>query len=207
MTKQFSDSALLGLGWKQATERLGFFVLIFLISLASVSVPIVIYALTMNDYPVISWIAYVIYLIIIFILGIGVVKISLDIVDGKEPKIKDLFVNWRRLPTFLGTTILYTIICFVGFMLFLIPGMIWMTKFYLAPYYAIDKGLNPIESLKASSQATMGVKWDVLAFYILTQIVIMLGFLAIGIGLLVTIPLVSVATAGLYRTLSGGKLK
>jgi len=207
MQKPFSDGDLLRMGWKQAINNLGFFILLFLVMLGVALVPMIIFALSIKDYPVVAWSAYAIYILVALLMGVGTIKISLSIIDGEKPKISDLFLHADKFLTFLGISILYAIIVFVGFLLFIIPGVIWMTKFFLAPYYAVDKGLNPIEALKASSAATMGMKWDILAFYIVAEIVITLGFFALGIGAFVSVPTGMIAMAGLYRLMDGGSIK
>ena len=61
--------------------------------------------------------------------------------------------------------------------------------------------MGPIEALKKSSQITKGVKLDLLVFSFLLTGINILGVLAFGIGLILTIPTTIIATAFVYRKL------
>jgi len=101
-----------------------------------------------------------------------------------------------------GTAVLYGLIIFGGFLLFIVPGIIWSVKFSLWSYFVVDKGLGPVQALKASSRATMGVKWDLFGFGIVCGAINILGVLCLIIGIFATYPTVIVATALVYRQLA-----
>jgi hypothetical protein len=75
-------------------------------------------------------------------------------------------------------------------------------KFSLCYYFVIDKGLGPINALKASSMATAGAIDSLAVFGILCCLINMLGVLCFFVGLFATIPTVMVAMAAVYRNLS-----
>ena len=52
----------------------------------------------------------------------------------------------------------YIITFVIGFILFIIPGLIWVPKYYFANYYIIDQKFNVGESFAASSALTLGTK-------------------------------------------------
>ena len=68
---------------------------------------------------------------------------------------------------------------------------------------SIEKGLGPVEALKASSSTTMGAKWDLFLFGLLLGLINLAGFLCLVVGLFATIPTSMVAYAYVYRELSG----
>jgi uncharacterized membrane protein len=88
-----------------------------------------------------------------------------------------------------------------GLILLIIPGIIWAIKFSLCFYFVIDKGLGPIEALKASSRTTMGIKWQLFGFGILCGLINFLGLLCLFIGGFATYPTVLVANVLVYRQL------
>ena len=94
------------------------------------------------------------------------------------------------------------LIMFCGFLLLIIPGIIWAIGFQLAPYFVVDKGMDPLEALKKSWAATRGAKWNLFLFGLLLGLINMLGFLALMVGLLFTLPLSMVAMAYVYRKLA-----
>ena len=84
-----------------------------------------------------------------------------------------------------------------------IPAIVWAIKFSMAFYLIIDKKQEVIASLKQSAQLTDGVKWELLAFFIVTGAVNLLGLIALVIGLFITIPVTFMAYIYVYRKLTG----
>jgi uncharacterized membrane protein len=105
----------------------------------------------------------------------------------------------------IGAYIIYLIIVAVGLLLLVFPGIIWAVKFSLFPFMVVDKGAGWIESLKLSSRATDGAKWDLFAWYFVTIVVYMAGLFALGVGLFAAIPIVWIGMAFIYQKLIGEK--
>lgn len=102
---------------------------------------------------------------------------------------------------FLLTSILYALIVAVGLVLLIVPGVIWALKFGFGGFLVVDKKLDPIEALRQSSRLTQGVKWQLLGFALVMFGVNLVGALALGVGLLVTIPTTLIAAAYVLRRL------
>ncbi len=135
------------------------------------------------------------------ILGIGLTKIALSFCDETKPRTGTLFDAWGCFWRYLGTMILYSLICLGGFLLLIVPGIVWGVKFKLSLYFVVDKGLGPVAALKASSRTTMGAKWELLGFSILCGMINLLGIFCLFVGLFATYPTVLVANALVYRQL------
>jgi uncharacterized membrane protein len=102
----------------------------------------------------------------------------------------------------LGTGILYALIFIAGLILLIVPGIIWAVKFGLWPCFVVDKGLGPIQALKASSRTTRGVKWDLFGFGVICVIFTLAGLLCLIVGVFATYPTIIVAHALVYRQLA-----
>jgi uncharacterized membrane protein len=89
-----------------------------------------------------------------------------------------------------------------GLILLIVPGIYLGLKYQFFSYLIVDKELGVLDSLKESSQITQGVKWQLFGFSLALIGINILGALAFGIGLLVTIPLTVVAHVFVYRKLS-----
>jgi len=87
-------------------------------------------------------------------------KISLLFADNKQIQLKELLGTLRLLLKFLGVCILSALITEFGFVLLVIPGIIWTFMFMFAPLTVIDLGVGPISALKLSSRITKGHKWN-----------------------------------------------
>jgi len=136
------------------------------------------------------------------LVDIGLIKIALKFNDNQKVDYKDLFSGTKVFWKYVGGSILYGLIVFAGFLLLIIPGIIWSIKFQYYSYLIIDKGLGPIDALKQSSTITQGLKWDLLVFNLALIGVLILGFLALFVGLFWAIPTNMLATAYVYRKLS-----
>jgi hypothetical protein len=206
--KYFSFTDVLGYGWHVMKAYFWFFVGLGLLFMILIYLPTIArFGLREVDLPKTSYITAKVFLIILgwvinIILGIGLIKITLSFCDGRKPPITTLFDAWDCLWRYVGTGILYGLIVMAGLILLIIPGIIWAIKFGLCYYFVVDKGLGPIEALKASSRTTMGVKLDLLSFGILCALINLLGLLCLIVGLFATCPTVMLAHALVYRQLA-----
>jgi uncharacterized membrane protein len=200
---QFSRDEAIKFGWQAAMDNLGFFIraliIIFVVSLTFS----VIGKLTEKSYPFISLAANIIYTFFSLMFGIGLIKIYLKIFDSQEPELSDLTfgMNLNLFLSYLVVSLLYTLIIIGGLILFIFPGIYWAIQFQFCTYLVIDKGMGPVEALKKSSALTKGVKWDLFVLGILLLLIILLGILALFIGLFVAIPLTMMAVTFVYRKL------
>jgi len=206
-SKYFNFSDVLGYGWRVMKANLWFFVgvgFVFVIIsnlttiidvlLPHYNLPRPAFATAKVTTTIVGW-------VINIILAIGLIKIALSFCDEQKPKIGTLFNAWGCFWRYVGVAILYGLIILGGFILLIIPGIIWAVKFSLCFYFVIDKSLGPIQALKASSRTTMGVKWDLFGFGILCSLINFLGILCLIVGAFATYPTVLIANALVYRQL------
>ncbi|KKR34244.1 MAG: hypothetical protein UT63_C0004G0031 [Candidatus Gottesmanbacteria bacterium GW2011_GWC2_39_8] len=136
------------------------------------------------------------------LISLGKIGISLKVVDGKKAKWNELFSYSRLFLTYITGNIFYTIILALGYLFFILPGIYLSLKYQFFPYFLVDKKLSLSEAFKESGRITEGKKWNVFLFNIVSSLYIIIGALALGIGLLWTVPTTWLATAYLYRKLS-----
>jgi uncharacterized membrane protein len=67
----------------------------------------------------------------------------------------------------------------------------------------IDKELGPIEAMKESMRIGRGYRWPLLGLIALLALIALAGVIALFVGLLVAMPVVTLAFVHAYRTLSG----
>jgi uncharacterized membrane protein len=187
MVPKFSKKEAINFGWNVAKKNLGFFALLlilaFFISFAS------------------AFLSTAISIIVDMLITIGLIKISLKFCDNEKAKISDLFSSSHLFFNFLIGNLLYALIIIGGFILLIIPGIIWSIKYRFFNYFIVDKGLGPIEALKESARITKGNKWNLFLFGLLLVLIDILGALALLVGLFVTIPTTMIANAFVYRKL------
>lgn len=148
-----------------------------------------------------------VFLIPQLILGMGLIRIVLDILQGRQTGIQDLFNQYPLFLRFLAGSILYNLIVFVGLILLIVPG-IWLgIRLQFFSYLIIDKNMGPIEALKSSFEMTKGYAFDLFLLGIVAIILNILGALAVLLGLLVSVPVTMIALAEAYRRLSGSSVQ
>jgi uncharacterized membrane protein len=137
------------------------------------------------------------------LLGMGATAFYLAAHDN--PDTVDLSALWHPQPfwKYLGASILYALAIVVGLVLLVVPGIILALMFMFTTFIVIDRGLGPIEAMKESNRITYGHKWTLLGFTLMLVLINLLGVLALVVGLLVTIPVSSLAVTHAYRVLSG----
>ncbi|MCD8484822.1 hypothetical protein LRY65_02665 [Candidatus Woesebacteria bacterium] len=140
--------------------------------------------------------------IVSIILSFAVLKAMLDVVRGKDIDVSITWKEPKRLWNYFLGSMLYAIIVLVGFVLFIIPGIIFSIKYRYLIYLVIEEDLGPLQAMKRSAEITKGIKWDLLAFDLVTVAVAIAGFLALLVGLVVAIPLIALAQVVLYTKLA-----
>jgi len=134
-------------------------------------------------------------------VGIGIIYIALRLHDENTAKFKDIFKAVPFFWRYIGTSIAYAVTVLVGLILLIVPGIYWAIKYSFYKYMLIDKNLGPIEALKESGKITHGAKWNLLLFFIVIMILNIIGILAMGVGLLISMPVTLMATVYVYRKL------
>jgi uncharacterized membrane protein len=163
-------------------------------------------------------------LLVNFLVALGFTNFSLHAHDNIETvTIGDL---WNPAPVwrFLGAELLMVLVFFVASLLLAIPvAVLWFISAKLAifigvplvlipiiilglgltfaPYLIVDRGMQPVGSLKESWRITDGNKWRIFLLGLALLGINILGVLAIVIGVLVSVPITLLAVVHAYRFL------
>jgi uncharacterized membrane protein len=143
------------------------------------------------------------FTIINFAITAGLVSAALQTVDGRRLELGDFF----RVPNFLQAllaAVLMAILTTVGFILLIVPGLIVLVlgMFYLQ--FAVDHRLSAVDAIRSSFRLVKDNLGTALVLILASIGVAILGAIALGVGLLVAIPVITIATVFVYRRLTGG---
>lgn len=134
------------------------------------------------------------------IVNLGIYQTALIITRGESPSIGRAF-TYDRWAEWLGFSIVYGLMVGVGIVACIIPGLVVLALFGMAPYFFIDQRMSLGDALSASLQAATSRSF---ALPVLLSIIVgALGLIARGIGVLVTAPAAYIAVAFLYRNATG----
>ncbi len=201
-TLSFSKREAIKFGWETLKKNFGFLVSIIAIYLVISFVPDFVAKRAMEINPLIGYFLYIGGYVLMIVALIGLVKISLKLYDNEKAKVSDIFSHYRLFFKYLIASIVYALIVLVGLILLIVPGIIFMLKYYFFDYFVVDKGYGPIEALKKSAEITKGNRLNLFMFILLILFINILGMFFFFIGLIITIPITILATAFVYRKLS-----
>lgn len=201
MDTKFTVGEAVAAGWEKMKKHFWFFVAVLIIAWA------IQFAATgiANIFQKRIFVLYVILIlgawIVQIIVRMGLIKVSLDVLDKDEEKYATLFSCVDRLGNFILGAIVYGLIVVGGLILLIVPGIIWSIKYQFFAYLIIDKNMGPLEAIKKSGEMTAGHKGKLFGLGILLCLINIVGALLLLVGLLASIPLSMVAVAYVYRKL------
>jgi uncharacterized membrane protein len=191
--------AALSYGWKKFQENVGPLLAAVLIPVA-VQVVLSIISRSVVDSLLGALLFNVLGIIVGAVAGIGIYQMALMITAGQPADVGKAF-TYDRWGEWIVFSFVFGLMVGIGLVLCVIPGLLVLAFFGLAPFYFLDGRMSLGESLRASRAA---VQRNGLAFPILLSIVVgILGIIACIIGIFVTEPVAYVAVAFLYRYSAG----
>ncbi|MES2971787.1 MAG: YciC family protein [Patescibacteria group bacterium] len=126
-------------------------------------------------------------------------------ISASEALTSSMRYFWRLL----GLLIVMTVVIVLGLLALIVPGIIFIQRYFLAPYFLIDKDLGIRESMTASAAASKGKAgaiWSIIGVMVLFSL---FSFIPIFGGLitLVLVTLFTCAPAYRYFELTGKKTR
>jgi hypothetical protein len=185
----------LAYGWKNFRANLRPMLIVVLVPVvAQVVIAIAGRALI---HSVAKWFLFqIVGIVVAAIAGIGVPRLALMISAGEDPDVGRAF-RYERWGSWIAFSVVFGLLEGVGLVLCVIPGVLFLAFFGLAPYFFLDRGMGIGEALRASRQAVVA---HGLAFPVLLAIVFgALGAVVFVVGAFVTQAVAALALACLYR--------
>ena len=196
MQKTFSNKEAISAGWKQFKSNWKIFAGAFLVVIAVSAI------FSASNNIIESAVVEIVGFFVQLFLGLGFTAMALKQSKNISVRFNDLTAQGGIFIQYILGYILSTIIIVIGFVLLIIPGIIWSIKYMFLSYAIVDnKKLSGREAMKVSKHLTKGVKWKLFGFMIVLFFFNLLGLLALGVGLLATLPASQIALAHVYNTL------
>ena len=134
---------------------------------------------------------------------VGSLRIFLAAARGRQAELGALFGGADRFFPLVGVILLQSLAIVTGLLLLIVPGIILALGFGLAPYYCVDARMGPVQSLRASWDATNGQKGKIFVFFLACTVVLVAGYLACCVGAYPASAVTWVAFSIVYVRLSG----
>jgi uncharacterized membrane protein len=198
----FSKSEAVLFGWNTLKKNFGFFLGMLAIVVAiNLLVGLVMSSFSEEAPKVLVIAVSAISWILDLLISMGVIRITLKFCDQEQATYRDLFSAYRLLLNYLVGSIVYGIMVAIGFVFLIAPGIYLAVKYQFYDYLIIDKGMGPIDAIKRSGVLTEGVKRNLVLFWLALVGINILGMIALGVGLIATVPVSWLANAYVYRRL------
>ena len=196
-------SGLLGQAWSIFKEKwgkiLGFFFVFFLIEMLAQ------WPISMADSAGASEAFLAILNIALWFFDVfisaGFVSAVLKISRQQDFAIADIFSKAEVFWRYLGGSLLFGLIVVAGTVFLIVPGIYLALTYWPIYYLIIDKGMSICEAFKAAKQMTMGTKWTMFLFQLMMLALIILGAIPLGLGLIIVIPVMTIASTLIYNKL------
>lgn len=130
------------------------------------------------------------------------IKAGLQLYDARHVSFRDLKVSWYKIGNLIVGMYIYGFFCIVGYLFFIIPGILVSVIYGYYRFFIIDKAFGPIASLYASARLTRYVRWDIFILSFILNLFNLIGLHFWGLGLFITLPLGLLAHTYAYRRLS-----
>jgi hypothetical protein len=156
------------------------------------------------------------------VTSVGLVRISLHLVDGRTPTYGDLFADAALLFRYVVGNVAFALAVGAVPLVLAIAGfrseerwLAWAAgalaaallstvgvRLSLWPYFLVDEGLGAGASLRASLRATARAAWPLFLFYSAALGLFAVSVLPALLGFFVSVPVTSIAGARIYRALA-----
>ncbi len=139
--------------------------------------------------------------VVAFTVEIGMMNVYLMALDGKKINADDCFRCIKYLPNYFVVALLSRMAIGLGYLCFIVPGIILQISFQFAGYFLVEKKLGPIAALKASWMICDGARWQLVLLAVVSYFIHVFGVLCFLIGAIPAYMVNSLANAATYRSL------
>lgn len=198
-------------GWQKFKDQPGPIIVAMLINFAFAAVVVAItYAIVGSgarnpigfDDLVPRVVLQIVQFIVSALIQMAIIRAGLGIARGERVELNDMFKADQLVP-YLLTSILVGIITGIGFVLCIVPGLVAIVFFQLAGIFVLDQKIGVIDSIKASAHVVGTMTGRFAVFTLLSILVGIAGAIACGVGLLVAVPVITIAQTYVYFRAQG----
>ena len=193
-----------GYGWQQLWK---YFLHLFLIGLVVVvaSAPANAFIGGHEPFPTAGFVALNALVAAYAILVLPVVTFGSDwmylrFMRDERANVAEVFTGFKKnyLNIILANLLVFAI-CGIGFVVFVIPGIIFACRLAFVRYLVMDKGLDPVAAIEKSWTMTRGHGWRIFGTYLLSILLVCIGIMLLLVGAVFAFMWIGCAFASLYH--------
>ncbi len=136
--------------------------------------------------------------------NIGLSLFFLKTARGQHAELGDILAGGPYYLRILGASILFGLICLVGYILCIVPGVIFALMFSQYYFLILDRNVGVMDSLNISKEIMTGNKLMLFAIGLVAGLVgLVIAVCTCGIGLLVVVPYLALLNPVIYLAITG----
>lgn len=195
----FAIREALSYGWAKVKDNLGVFVPLGLLSWVCAALQGGVNSLH-DGAAVLRWFLSPLLLLVSSQLAIGWIRAALSVYRGRPARLSELLhVDLELLFNYIICSLLCGFVVVCGLILLIVPGVLWAAKYCFAGFLVVDKNADPLSAMRRSAELTRPVRGQLILFGLALIGVNLLGAMALGIGLLLTLPVSLMAMFRVYN--------
>lgn len=173
-----------------------------LITLAFGVANIILSLISDSDSLGVSLLGSILTFIVSLVFQAFIIRGALLEVDGHKPEIGDFF-KLHNFGAFVVAAILVGIAVSIGTVLLIIPGLVIGFFTYWTFNFVVDRNMTAIDAIKSSFNAIKSDGGNLFLLAVLNVLILIAGTIALVVGLLVAMPIATLASMVAYRAITG----
>ena len=146
--------------------------------------------------------SFIYSLLVLVPVGYGTSWVFLKAVRGESFRVQDMFFAYQQFGNVLLANILVCLIVIAGFIMLIVPGIIFACKLSFVPYLVMDEKMEAAEAIRKSWEMTKGYSWTIFWMGVTSIFVFIGGLICFIVGIFPAMIWISMAFACIYRVAS-----
>jgi uncharacterized membrane protein len=131
-------------------------------------------------------------------LEYGVSYAYLKAARGEKVEVKDMFASFQNYGNAILAHLLTGFVIGIGFLFFIIPGIIFACKLAFVPYLIVDKKMDALQAFSESWRMTTGHAMTVFLIGFISIFIALAGLICFLVGIIPASMWISLAFASLF---------
>jgi uncharacterized membrane protein len=129
--------------------------------------------------------------------------VYLKAVRGEPFRVQDIFFAYQSFPNIFLANVLVFLIVGAGFVMLIVPGIIFACKLSFVPYLVMDEKMEAVDAVRKSWKMTKGYTGSIFLMGITAFFVAIAGLICFIVGVFPATIWISLAFATIYMVVSG----
>jgi MFS family permease len=139
------------------------------------------------------------YFLVVPVFEYSAKLIYIDAVRDKDIEFQKLIAGFHNYLNVILANLLKSALVAMGFIFFIIPGIILICRLSFVSYLVMDKELDAIQAIEQSWKLTRGIGWTIFGMGIFSFFIIICGLALLIVGIFPAIIWVNSSFASLYQ--------